>query len=99
MIHTGIERYIYTWHFPKGKPDITVKAMKGDKVILMLNNRTVISGVISQIGTKNIELETSGKLFGRSRTYLNWKTIKKDDISDFCVFPKNYQKYRNAKLY
>lgn len=100
MINIGLERFIYTWHFPKGKKTIDVKAKKGDKVIIKLNTGKVITGVISEIGTKNLRLRAGITLEGKRTTwFLNCRQIKIGDIVDFATYPKGSQRYRCVKLY
>lgn len=99
MINIGMERHIYTWHYSKDKGSTMVIGVRGDKAIFKLENGRVISGIIKRVGTKNIVIQTNGNLIGQRRTFLNWETIKTDDIKDFCIFPNGYQEYRYTKLY
>jgi hypothetical protein len=113
MISTGTERYIRGYNFINNK-SVWTEARKGEKVVIRLYDVTpaedgkgeilsrgnkVISGVIMDIGTKFLTLETGPRLICKRSTYLSWKKIRIDIVHSFHKYPSNHQEYKDYKLY
>lgn len=94
MVYHGqrVIRYLYTW-----KKGLYVEIKPSDKVIIKTKDK-IISGEISQIGTKYLTLRISPEYRykpNRKGRVASWvaEQIKTDDIKNIAVYPECSQRY------